>query len=96
MPEIDTHQRVIQWLDEIGFYVAGANGPQVLPWVEIAAWSEMTQTAITPTEAALIRRLSSEYVSQYFRSSDPIAPDPTTNATYDTLMAAANIEAAFG
>jgi hypothetical protein len=96
MPEIETHQRVIQWLDEIGFYVSGANGPQVLPWTEIAAWSEMTQTAITPSEAILIRKLSSEYVGQYFKSADPIAPDPTTDASYDTLMAAANIEAAFG
>lgn len=96
LPEIETHQRLITWLDEIGYYASGANGPVEIPWTEIQAWSQMTGTEITQKEALALKSLSRAYVGQYHKSSDPLASDPTKNEEYNVAMAAANIEAAFG
>lgn len=96
LPEVQSHQRLIKWMNEIGYYQTGAAGPVEVPWSEIQAWSQMTGTEITHKEALALKNLSRAYVSQYHKSSDPLASDPTKDEAYNAAMAAANIEAAFG
>lgn len=53
-----------------------AGGVVPLPFSEIVAWQQATDTELTPWEARLVRRLSVEYVTQYAVSDSPDAPAP--------------------
>lgn len=76
-PALEGAQHVAEWLHEIGMYDEGDNGPKTLSWQTLAAWQQATGTAITADEMVMLRRLSREYVAQYYVSDDPNCPSPT-------------------
>ena len=54
-------------------------GHAPLPWSEIKAWSELTDTPLAPWEAQMIRRASSAYVGELSAEND-VSPWRDTRA----------------
>jgi hypothetical protein len=67
---------IINRLVDIG--LTGSNGMEMipLPQSEIAAWQTNSCVRLAPWEAKLIRRLSTEYVSERGRAESETCPPP--------------------
>jgi len=67
-----------QWLlnvmYEVGLYSPAANGMAPITWGEIKHWQEIT--GHWPWLAKVVKRLSSEYVNEYYAASDVNRPSP--------------------
>jgi hypothetical protein len=71
LPECDT-MHLVHFLLEIG--PDHASGP--IPHSEIESWQRNTGMTLNPWEARTLRRLSSDYLGQSYRSRDPNCPAP--------------------
>lgn len=58
----------------------GTNGPEVMKYQEIESYCNLTGTTLTPAEVMLIRRMSQEYVGQYYTGEDPGSAAPYVSA----------------
>lgn len=93
MPELEGGQHLLEWLHELGVTSSGMNGPIPLLWTEINAWKQATGTAATAEELVILRRMSSEYVSQFNASADPTLPPPNAPRNTDKDALAKNLKA---
>lgn len=81
MPEIEPETRyLLDTFMEAGPVSVGASGPTTLTWADIAAWSSGTSIELEPWEARLVRRLSSEYLSEARRAEAHDALPPWVEA----------------
>lgn len=67
---------LIDRLLEIGLTEAAGMGAGPVSWLQIDAWSRLTGVALAPWEARLLRRLSSDYLSESRRAEDVHAAPP--------------------
>ncbi len=67
---------IIDRLIEIGLTEAAGMAAGPLSWQEIDAWCNRTGVDLPPWEARLIRRLSSEYLSESRKAEDENCPPP--------------------
>ena len=73
---------MITYLLEVGLYSSNGMGMTPLSWVDIQAWSQLTGSQLTPSEARLMRKLSFIYVSQYNASKDIKCEAPYPDQDY--------------
>jgi len=95
LPETGADQCLLDWLFEAGAMRWTESGPRGLAWSDLHAWQIMTQTALTPWQAATIHHLSAAYASSAGAALDPACPPPTGVAV-DQDRVAAQIAAVFG
>lgn len=67
---------IIDRLMEIGLTEAAGMGAVPVSWLTIDAWQRVTGVAMTPWEARLIRRLSSDYLAMSRKAEDETCPPP--------------------
>jgi len=79
---------IVNALLDIGLVQATAMGAAPLSWQEIEAWQRLTRSPLSPVEARLIRRLSTEYLAESRRAESENCPPPwrapTTQREVDT------------
>lgn len=80
LPDIDGAHYIAEWLYEAGIYDEGDNGPKTLSWQTLAAWQQATGTKAAPDDLAIMRKISRDYVAEYYASDDPMRPAPTFDA----------------
>lgn len=71
---------LVEYLLEIGPVVPAGMGAGPIEWRDIAAWSDLTGTALEAWEARLLRRLSADYLAESRLAEKPEAPAPWTEA----------------
>ncbi len=79
LPEIiggKQYERLVVYLNELGYCQTGFNGAIALSWAEIAAWQTLTNTTLTHWEALSVRTLSEHYAAQRHQSTDKACPAP--------------------
>lgn len=67
---------LIGYFIEMGMSEAAGMGMVPLSWREINAWCDRTRVELSPWEARLIRRLSTEYLAESRRAESENAPPP--------------------
>ncbi len=66
-------------------------------WRDLTAWQEVMGIELEPWEARLIRRLSSEYISQYHEAEKPDCPAPWVEVVEaNREIVAAKVASIFG
>lgn len=85
LPEITEAINLKQWVEELGFCESGMNGPTQLTHKEIESWANLTGIELTPTDALMLRHLSNEFVSQYFKSDEKCLAPYTISADEDEV-----------
>lgn len=76
LPKIDGLERIIQYLEDLGYAERGVSGLETISWQEIKSWTRMTQLDIKPWVLKMLRRLSSEYAYQASISTEMNCPAP--------------------
>lgn len=76
LPPVEEAGYLIDYLMEVGPVTSGGMSAAAISYSEIAAWSQITGTIISPWDAHMLRYLSRVYVNQYADSKDPRAPAP--------------------
>ena len=85
LPELDSAEYLVQYWHEAGTVGQGAAGPIALSWQEIRAWRQENQYTLSLFEIAAIRRLSDEYVGEYYSASDKSRPAPYQGVTLEDI-----------
>ena len=67
---------LVGWFVEIGISEANGMGASPLSWGEINEWQRATGVALSPWEARLIRRLSTEYLAESRKAESENHPAP--------------------
>lgn len=67
---------LVAWFVEIGMSEAAGMGASPLSWREINEWQRATGVALSPWEARLIRRLSTEYLAESRKAESENHPAP--------------------
>jgi len=77
MPDLLAWEYLIDYLFEAGPVTSNGFGPEPLSWLELEAWSRLSQVKLDAWEALTLRKLSDHYSAQLVRSADPKcrAPD---------------------
>lgn len=75
-PPIDAGEHLIEYLFEIGPTLPGAMGEVPITHVELRAWQENVGIDLQSWEAKLLHRLSSEYLGQLHKATDPACKPP--------------------
>jgi len=60
-PDIEGFEYVVGYLQDLGYTTSDGHG---LPYSEIESYCNLTATDLTPWEAEVIKKLSSEFASQ--------------------------------
>ncbi|MCK4706858.1 MAG: hypothetical protein KAT90_15395 [Gammaproteobacteria bacterium] len=83
LPEIGDAMYLVNALAEIG--QGKTSGDMLIPidWLDLKAWADMTGAAMSAGEFEAIRGLSSDYVSQFYRSRDADCPMPNIEIMKD-------------
>lgn len=76
LPDPGGDQCLLDWLFEAGVMRWTESGPRALGWADLSAWQRMTQTALTPWQAATIQQLSAAYAASAGAALDPMCPSP--------------------
>ena len=76
MPPLDSAEYLLSYLWEIGPTMSGAMGASPITHTEIAAWCQLTDTTLSPSDVRMLRRLSIEYVSESHKARKYGAPPP--------------------
>ena len=76
MPELECGDYLIRHLFDVGPTLAGGMGNSPLTYSEIEAWQRITGIELLPWEAALLRRLSAEYLAESSAATKPDRPAP--------------------
>ena len=95
LPETGDDQCLLDWLFEAGVMRWTEGGPRGLAWPDLAAWQAMTQTALTPWQAATIHHLSAAYAASAGAALDPMCASPM-DVPIDHDRVAAQAAAVFG
>lgn len=80
------------WLFEIG--PVEGDGP--ISWQAMAAWEGRMGLDLYPWEARIIRRLSAEYLSEYYQAKKPGRPAPYGTAEVNRDRIAEQFKAMIG
>jgi len=75
LPEL-TARHVYDWLMEAGPIQNGAMGQAPLSWGEIDRWASGTSTRLSAWDRRMLRRLSTEYLSELHAAEDHTRPAP--------------------
>lgn len=76
LPDVADADYIVKLWHESGTVMSGASGPTALNWQELKAWREENDLELTNYEVDAIRRMSIEYVSEYYEASDKTRPAP--------------------
>jgi len=76
MPKIDHGQYLLDYAFEIGPSKSGGEGPIVIDWVDIKAWSDLMCLKLDMWECLVIREISKAFVAQYYDSQGSLVPSP--------------------
>lgn len=76
MPPIEWGGHIIEWLFEIGPVVHTGMGHTHIRDVDVCAWQENQEIALTPWECSLIIKLSKTYASGLVLFENPKSPAP--------------------
>jgi len=90
MVDLEWGEYLIESLLEFGPGVPGGAGPVPAGYAEIQAWASMTRTEVPGWEAILLRQLSTEYCSQYYKSQKPDCPMPDDRPTVEKRKSVAS------
>lgn len=76
MPELECGDYLIKHLFDVGPTLAGgmSNGP--LTYSEIEAWQRVSGIQLLPWEAALLKRMSGEYLAESSAAAESARPPP--------------------
>ena len=83
MPKIEFGQYLLDYAFEIGPSKSAGQGPAVIDWVDIKAWSDSTLVKLDLWELLVIREISKAFVSQYYQSEGLIIPSPYQPEDFD-------------
>ncbi len=70
LPDVNEAQYLIEMWHHAGTVSQNANGISPLSWLEIRAWRMENEIRIDNFEINTIRRLSQEYVGEYYAATD--------------------------
>ena len=76
MPPLTCSEHLVSYLFDIGPTIAG----NLLTHAEIGAWQENVGIDLEPWEVRVLRRLSSDYMSESRKAEKPDCPSPWADA----------------
>jgi len=91
MPKIVLGQYLLDYAFEIGPSKSSGQGPAILDWADIKAWSDLTNATLDLWELLVIREISKAFVSQYYMSEGAIVPAPYQPEDYDKTKVSSRI-----
>jgi len=71
-----TARHIFDWLMEVGPTESGGMGPVPIGWTTIRNWRDATFTRLSAWEARLLRRLSTEFLTESHLAEDRYRPAP--------------------
>jgi hypothetical protein len=84
IPDVGPANYLVKYWHEAGTAEQGVNGPQILSWPAIRAWRKENDIPLQPFEVSFIRRMSSEYCSEYHNTApEREAPLPIDEDDFD-------------
>lgn len=89
MPKISYAEHLIEYMLEISI------GERGIEWNDILGWSKCVGISLTPWESTTIRKLASEYMIQYNKSSSLTCPPPYINRSSGRLAVSKKAEQVF-
>lgn len=95
LPDPAEDQCLLDWLFEACILSWTESGPRALSWSDLAAWQALTQTALTPWQAATIQHLSAAYAASAGAALDLDCAAPMA-VQIDQDRVAAQVMAVFG
>lgn len=75
MPEVRA-EYLLGYFFEVGPVMAGGMGPAPISQQELVAWQTNTGIELRPWESRVLRRLSSDYITELHKAEDAIRPAP--------------------
>ena len=76
MPDVDSHDYVLEMFYETGMIMNGAHGAVPITWTELRNYSDQSGNVLTPWESSLVMKLSRAYCSAYHDGQDAAALPP--------------------
>lgn len=76
MPEVDSHEYVLEMFYETGMVMNGAHGAVPITWTELRNYSDQSGSVLTPWESSMVMKLSRAYCSAYHDGQDAAALPP--------------------
>ncbi len=76
MPEVDSHEYVLEMFYETGMIMNGAHGAVPITWTELRNYSDQSGNVLTPWESSMVMKLSRAYCSAYHDGQDAAALPP--------------------
>jgi len=87
MPDIDSHEYVLEMFYETGMIMNGAHGAVPITWTELRNYSDQSGNVLTPWESSMVMKLSRAYCSAYHDGQDVAALPPYMPEDEDSLSA---------
>lgn len=85
MPEIDSHEYILELFYQSGMILNGAHGAVPITWTELRNYSEQSGVDLTPWESEIVMRLSRAYCSAYHDGQKPEALPPWMPEDTDSI-----------
>jgi len=76
MPDVDSHDYVLEMFYETGMILNGAHGAVPITWTELRNYSDQSGNVLTPWESSMVMKLSRAYCSAYHDGQDAAALPP--------------------
>ncbi len=76
MPEVDSHEYVLEMFYETGMIMNGAHGAVPITWTELRNYSDQSGNVLTPWESSMVMKLSRAYCSAYHEGQAAAALPP--------------------
>ncbi len=76
MPDVDSHDYVLEMFYETGMIMNGAHGAVPITWTELRNYSDQSGNVLTPWESSMVMKLSRAYCSAYHDGQDAAALPP--------------------
>jgi hypothetical protein len=87
MPELDSHEYVLELFYESGMVLNGANGAVPITWTELRNYSDQSGAVLTPWESKMIINMSRAYCTAYHDGQSPSALPPWVDDSQEALAA---------
>jgi hypothetical protein len=82
LPMIDSEYRyLIEWINELGYFLNGGMGAVVITYSEISAWAQLTQNTPTPFDVKTLRAMSHAFIAMQETAKKQDCPDPLIDLT---------------
>lgn len=84
LPVIDSEYRyLIEWINELGYFLNGGMGAVVITYSEILAWAQLTQNTPTPFDVKTLRAMSQAFIAMQESAKKADCNDPLTELNDD-------------